>query len=250
MAEGHNYQLLTAIVKIVRPKNSPVLGIADGIGKFMWLPTDKIIISHPQQFDVWQTTIFAIDHTWKITWKEEQNWEQYKNTYSNTKPIIQPVPSMFIQQTVPQAQMPPTQSTMPINQPIVPTTATQPANHPEPSTTTAPPNMFQPSQTIPEPLQGSIPNTSSDSIISPPQVGKDVYLAIIANELTSIRKLFELFINPPKLITADELVVENMKVKTMEQITEEFGAPPAEEEALINKQLESKTNKGKLPNIF
>ena len=97
MAESYNYQLLTGIVKVVRPSNRAVLGVSNGQGGFMWLPTDKIILSHPAQFENWQTTIFAIDPTWKLTWKAEKNWEQYKGSYPvNTKPILQPVPPMFL----------------------------------------------------------------------------------------------------------------------------------------------------------
>lgn len=239
MAEEHNYQLLTAIIKIVRPKNSPVLGIADGAGKFMWLPTEQIIVSHPNQFDVWQTTIFAISPDWKIIWKDEQNWEQYKHTYSNTKAIKMPIPPMFTE-LQPQLSSKNPIATSSINQPIAQTTSTQPANYQQPSTTIAPPNVHQPSQTVPQ--QSSVTNTPAND-----NVGTDVNIERIANELTSIRKLLELFIKPPQLITADEFMAENKQEKTMEQITEEFGAPP--DDTFINK-LEPKANKGKLPNIF
>lgn len=246
MSEGYNYQLLIGIVKVIRPNSKPVLGISDGTGKFLWLPTDKIIVSHPLQYENWQTTVFAIDNTWKIIWKDEQKWDEFKGSYpTNTKPIPQPIPPMFLApQTVAQPQQPPVQPTIPMNQPITQTTATQPANYQLPSTTVAPPNVYQPPQTLPQQPQ-------HETLYGLQKVGMDVYIEIIANELTSIRKLLELYIKPPKLITADNFVKEKGVAEiNIGQVESEYGIPPDDKFMTELKELEPKTNKDELPNIF
>jgi len=202
----------------------------------MWLPTDKIIVSHPMQFDNWQTTIFAIDPTWKITWKAEQKWDDFKASYpSNTKLVIQPIPQMF--------QGAPAQTTTaPAQQPIQQTTATQQPNYPKPSITAVPqvPQVPQVLQTIP--IAPTILNTT-------PTISSDINIEIIAAELKNIRQLLELYIKPPKLTTADQLP-SNL---TEEQIIEQYGAPPEsnlldQAEAEINSK--PNINKEKLPDIF
>ena len=236
MAEGYNYQLLTAIVKVIRPNGKPVLGVADGQGQFMWLPTDKIIMSHPMQYDNWQTTIFALDSAWKIIWKAEQKWEDFKGSYpSNTKPIIQPIPPIF--------QGAPAQTaTAPAQQPVQQTTATQPANYPIPTITAVPqvPQVPQVLRTIP-----IIPTGLSTT----PTISPDINIEIIAAELKNIRQLLELFIKPAKLTTADQLIPSI----SQNEVIQQYGAPPdsnpiSQAEAEINSK--PNINKEKLPDIF
>lgn len=236
MSEGYNYQLLTGIVKVIRPNSKPVLGISDGKGLFMWLPTDKIIMSHPMQFENWQTTIFAIAADWKITWKAEQKWEDFKSSYpTNTKPILQPIPDIF------------RAAVAPAQQPSVPTTTTQPINYPPPTITTPPINYPQQS-TTPIPQQSG---TLTDKVRRGTLLGfrgetplglqaEDPVVQVlkhIATELTNIRNLLRIYINPPKLTTADALLTD-------EEVTNQYGSPPEEV------PIETKINKDDLPSIF
>ena len=225
MSEGYNYQLLTAIVKILNPKGKPVVGVADGQGKFMWLPTEKIILSHPMQYTMWQTTIFAITPDWKLIWKDELNFEQYKSTYSNTIPIIQPIPPMLL------------------GAPAQTTTTTQPTNSP-PQTQTAPQRIhdssLQPQQQYITPISGSAVT---------PHMSSDYYLENIANELRMIRQLLELYIKPPNLTTAEQIASE----MSQEQIIDEYGEPPMlDDDELDEFGINSNVNinKDELPDIF
>ena len=224
MAEQYNYQLVTGIVKVVRPNNKPVVGIADGQGMFLWLPTDKIIVSHPNQFVNWQTTIFAVDPSYQVNWKPEQKWEQYKDSYpSNTKPIPQPIPQMFLQARI----------SAPIPQPIQQVTNTQPLNSPPPTSTFPVQNINQ----IPMPQQPALQIPSSSSIQVSPVAAT---LERIALTLESMERLLRIYINPPKFVQADSMMTE-------EDILSEYGAPP-EEELEVNS--DDNVNKEDLPSIF
>lgn len=234
MAEGYNCQFLTGIVKVIRPNGKPVLGIADGQGQFMWLPTEKIIMSHPMQFENWQTTIFAIVADWKITWKAEQKWDDFKGSYpTNTKPILQPIPDMFKG----------AQTTYPVQQ--------QPQQPPTPMT--AQPSVIQQGSNIgiQQPAEARIPaagfgtiQTTTQKLMNETLYGLKVEdpivqpLKHIAVELTNIRKLLELYIKPPELKTAEDLLI------TEEQVADQYGTPPEEKVDKPN------VNKGVLPNIF
>lgn len=223
MAEGYNYQLLTGIVKVIRPSNKPVLGIADGKGKFTWLPTDKIIVSHPSQYENWQTTIFAVDPSHTITWKDEQKWDEYKGSYaSNTKPIIQPIPQMFLAPRM----------TAPIQQPIQHNTMTQPLNSSQPTVT----YPAQPINQIPMPQQ-PLPQVINTPTIQISPVAAT--LERIALTLESMERLLRIYINPPIFVPADTVLTEDAVIS-------EYGIPPEDEEILP----ESNVNKEDLPSIF
>lgn len=212
MSEGYNYQIVTGIVKVVRPSNRQILGIADGQGNFLWLPEAEIITSHPAQYDNWQTTMFAVNSGWKISWKPEKKWDEYKDSYPrNTKPIPQPVPQMFL---------------TPSQAPIVPKQPIQPA--PVQISQTAPQIPFQQTKR----QINTVPNTYD--------LGLNDFLFRIANELEAIRKLLELYIKPPQFDTADTL--------TERDVLEEYGMPPYEEE--VKKEVLPKVNKDDLPDIF
>ncbi len=227
MAESYNFQLLTGIVKVIRPKNKAVLGIADGQGRFMWLPTDKIIISHPQQFENWQTTIFAIDPTWKLNWKNEQKWDEYKASYpKNTKPILQPIPQMFqgataqapYQQT-PSAPQQQQQMRQPMAVPI-----------PVQQTQTVPMRQFQ----LPtHPQQQVRPTQTTESTTDT--------MMRIARALEGIERLLKEIIRPTKFKTADDIVMTN------EDVMEQYGEPPSIDTSVGNGV---KVNKDELPTIF
>ncbi|KKM15190.1 hypothetical protein LCGC14_1698600 [marine sediment metagenome] len=252
MAEGYNFQLLTAIVKVVRPKDKPVIGVGDGLGNFMWIGTENIIVAHPNKYDQWQTTIFALVPDYKIEWIPEKNFEQYKGTYSKTKPVLQPIPPMFQG-----ASLTPT----PVQ--------SQPTNYPQQSQTPAP-NQPQQSQTYqqptapvplhPSPPAGHIPlqqtpiqNTVEEDLIKLKGLRglrTPDYLQEIAEELGAIRKLLELYIKPPKLVSADTLVPDAPNQMELNQIENEYGVPPNEIDELFDPKIEPKVNKGKLPDIF
>ena len=244
MAEEYNYQVVTGIVKVIRPKGKPVIGVSDGRGMFVWIQEDKIITSHPKTYTNWQTTVFAIQNDWEIQWKEENKWDDYKAQYpKKTIPIPQPVPLMF-------------QQTMPQQQPIYNTTATQPVNYPPQSTTIANnpdflPQQPQYTQQIPvfspnySTINPPIIQNTPPPIIQPPQPSTTVNLTSspavfveIGNELKLIRQLLELYIKPAKLITADKVQVGGLDyIDEDEQYYEE----PTDEDHI---------NKDDLPNLF
>lgn len=222
MAENYNYQLMTGIVKVIRPKNKPVLGVADGKGKFMWLPTDKIIISHPNQYENWQTTIFALDPSWKLNWKDEQKWEEFKGSYpANTKPVPQPIPQMFLQPRLP----------APVQQQPQFTTANQPLNNPQPSQTYPAQNVYQP------PVQQQ-PQFANPQPIQVSPVAET--LERIALTLESMERLLRLYINPPQFTQADKL--------TEDAVIQEYGEPPSE--LITEIGTDDNVNKDELPDIF
>ena len=248
MSEGYNFQLLTAIVKVVRPKEKPVIGVSDGLGNFMWVGTENIIVAHPNKYVQWQTTIFALVPDYKINWKPEMNFEQYKGTYSQTKPVLQPIPSMFqgasltptpvqmaAPSTTPTQPLQP-QPTMALNQPIAQTTATQPANYPQ--------QPVIPISSLPLKNPQQIINQVKENL---PGFRAQDYVQKIAEELEAIRKLLELYIKPPKLVCANTLIPDVPNQMELNQIENEFGTPPDE---LFDPKIEPKVNKGKLPDIF
>lgn len=223
LSEG--YQVITGIVKVIRPSNSPVLGIADGAGSFLWLPEAEIRGSHPGQYENWQTTVFAVKSSYKPNWKPEKNWDQYKDSYpANTKPVPQPIPQMFLTQTV----MPPRQAVMPI----------------APISQTAPVQQQQYQAPAQVPLQQAFKTT--DRLVNEVFHGANQNdpLDKIANELESIRKLLEIYIKPPRFQTVDKM--------TEDQIIEQYGMPPYDNkmEEEVSSKFEPKVNKDDLPPIF
>lgn len=221
--ENYNYKLLTGIVKVIKPSGKPVIGIADGQGKFMWLPTENIIAHHPPELANWQTTIFAIDPNWNIIWKEEKKWDEYKSSYpTNTKPIPQPIPPMF--KNVSPAQPIPSQP---------PTTVlpTDPPQYPNQKRTRG--------------------INLSDT--HPMKVFVAPLLEELIKELREIKKILFIAVSDLEMPTdhidfgtkKEGKTISESEDMRVEEVIEQFGEPPEEEP-----EEKPNVNKDGLPDIF
>ena len=101
-----SYQLVKGIIKVINPNSKPVIGIGDGVGKFTWIPTDKMLDYFPKPYNQWQTTFFKMPIDFDPKWRPEKNFEQYAYTYTqNTIAAPANTPTDFLtvqqQQTLP-----------------------------------------------------------------------------------------------------------------------------------------------------
>lgn len=214
------YNIIEGIVKVINPQGKAILGIADGQGKFLWLPTEYIKGAFPPSPQKWQTTRFMIDSTYKIVWKAEKNWEQWKQSYNpqNIIPLPHPIPAEFaIEPTFQlQAAQIPTQPT--VTQHYIPQV----------------PNVYT-QQSQPIKISPVVPEKYA---IKQDSVEKAILdeLRVIGGNIYKILQLFNIFMKPPKLVTADTLPTnmpypQNVTVidRTQEDVFEEYGVPPDEE---------------------
>lgn len=205
------YQLLKGIIKVINPKGKTVIGVADGVGQFVWLPSEVVKGSFPSQpYANWQTTLFLIDPNYKIVWKPERNWDQYKGTYTpqNIIPIPQPIPPVYLSQEG---------TTVPIQQPIAQTTTTK-----SPATGVLPIMT----QNIPIPtinVQTTTPFPNNEKMVLDE-------LRIISDNIYKMLQLFQKFMKEPLLETADNLM-------SNDQVKDEYGIPPDDDDDVSNDEL-------------
>lgn len=95
-----SYKLIRGFFKLTRDfGKGNVLGVGDGLGKFIWLPQSEIIASFPQTYTQWQEVIFKINPNSRKKWNEEKGWAQYGGQYAQKGIRLNPatIPPDFIQ---------------------------------------------------------------------------------------------------------------------------------------------------------
>lgn len=94
------YKIIRGYVKVIRPNDKPVIGVGDGIGKFIWVPTEDVLDYFPKPYVKWQETVFKLKDSCQKDWIEENKFDQYGANYGKYgKKLTMPIPATFLEQS-------------------------------------------------------------------------------------------------------------------------------------------------------